>query len=391
MSLRRNILLLKTFEALRSSLFILPIVTIYYNLQKGVGIDGFYITESAFALAIFIMIVPVGFLSDIWKRKNVLVIGAFVAAIGFLVELLGYGLKDMFIGEFLVGVGFACCSSTVTALAHDTLADMKREDLQAKLQGELSICAFLPTAFAAVVGSWLYKIHPDIPMLLTVIMCLLAMVCALFMKEPDRFKESVKVHPFRDMYETVKYALYGHKEVACIILMMVVLFTVTKLLFWVHQPYFELVEIPIQHFGWLVALGLFFGAFGAWLSYRLEPMLKPWQAVTFILIFPVLVYGIAGLWVNQLSVVLIVLGGTVFGFAKPVIDHAINKRVSSSRRSTVHGAKSLFHNLAFILSAYFVGVYAENFGADTTMILLSGILLILSMPVLWCLKIYKII
>jgi MFS family permease len=391
MSLRRNILLLKIFEALRASLFILPIITIYYNLQKNVGIDGFYITESAFSLAIFMMIVPVGFLSDLWKRKNVLVIGAFLAALGFLVELLGYGLRDMFVGEFLVGVGFACCSSTVTALAHDTLADMKREDLQAELQGQLSIYTFISTAFASVIGSWLYKIHPDIPMLLTVMMCLLAMICALFMIEPNRVKENVNIHPLRDMYETVKYALHGHKEVACIILMMVVLFTITKLLFWVHQPYFELVNIPIEHFGWLVALGLVFGSFGAWLSYKLEPKLKPWQTVSFILIFPVLSYGIAGFWVNQESVVFLVLVSTVFGFAKPVIDHAINKRVSSARRSTVHGAKSLFHNLAFILSAYFVGVYAESFGPASTMMFLAGILFVFSIPVLVLLRIYKIL
>lgn len=391
MLLERNIWLLKLYECFRACLFFLPIVTIYYSQQKGVEIDGFYITESAFAFAIVVMIVPVGYISDIWKRRNVLLIGAVISVLGFTVELLGYGLRDMFLGEVLVGIGFACCNATITSIAHDSLAEMNREGLQAKLQGQLSICSFAPAALASVLGSWFYTLHADLPMFLTVIAGLGCIVCALLMVEPERIKEPVKFNPVKDIYETMKYALHGHKEVACIIFMMVIVFTMTKLSFWTHQPYYQQVGIPIEYFGWLIAGGLLSSSVGSWLSYALEPKLKPVYTVMFIIFFPIIGYGFSGYMPAAFMALLIISMGAVIGFAKPVIDHAINKRVGSSRRSTVHAAKAVLYNLLFMVTAPFVGIYAKQNGAADTFVMLSAVLLVFAVPVLWCLKKHKVI
>ena len=89
--------------------------------------------------------------------------------------------------------------------------------------------------------------------------------------------------------------------------------------------------------------------------------------------------------------VLIVLVGVTYGFMKPVVDDAINKRIPSKRRATINSAKEMLQNLTFIFSAPFMGQLVESEGPFMSMMLLAFILLVLGVFVYYLLKKHKVV
>lgn len=390
MSIRKNLFLLKVYYALRSMLFVLPIITVYYEMQKNVGIDGVFYAEAAFSLVVVCMIVPAGYLSDVWRRKNVLMIGAASSAIGFVFQWLGHGVWQMIMAEMVIGIGFALISSTMSAMAYDTLLSEGREKENLSLQSDLHIVHAIAGAFSAVFGAYLYKIDPDLPVQVTIVICLLGVVAAKLMDEPEIEREKSDVHPLTDMKQTMKYAFHGHKEVACIILLCVVVLNATRLGYWMQQPYYTAVSVPVEYFGILMALGAGASTVGAFLAKR-EGGMSPKFTVISMILLPVLAYGSAALLANQKGLVLIVLGAFTYGFAKPVIDNAINSRVESKRRATIMSAMNLMMNFAFIVTAPILGWSIDNNGVMNSMQFFAVSVLMLGAFAYVCLKRHKVV
>ena len=390
MHLQKTIHLLYLFTVLRSALFVVPIITLYYDLYKGVGISGLYISESAFALGCLVMAVPAGWLGDKWQRKYVLTIGAAMVTLGFTIELFGYGLFMMSLGELIVGIGFGCTSGSLSAMAYDCYAAMEREDEHLHYQSNIMSMQQISSAAGALLGGWVYTLYPDGPQLMTVISVFLAIFCALAMVEPPRYTEVSKVHPVRDMLVTIKYTLHGHKEVACLVLMAVVVLTYTKVSFWLHQPYYREVALPDVYFGVLVCAGMVASVGGAQLA-KLEKYLSGKVLVMLILLYPAVMYLSAAALQNYAGLIFVVLANAAFSFVKPILAHAINKRVTSERRGAINGTQDMCTNLAFILTAWSVGRMAEDYNAYVAMVVTTLVFLALASVVYFCLQRHKVI
>src|SRR5690606_15976657 len=81
MRMERNIRILEALVGMRGMVFILPVMIPFYRDQMGLGFSDFMIAESVFAATIVLCEVPTGWISDIWRRKNTLMLGmAFITA-----------------------------------------------------------------------------------------------------------------------------------------------------------------------------------------------------------------------------------------------------------------------------------------------------------------------
>lgn len=344
----KNVRYLNIYTGCLSALFCLPIMVPYFKLKTGLSFQDFMITEAIFAAAVILLEIPTGFLSDVWKRKQLLIYSCVFWGLAFLAFVLATNIWIVILGQIFAALCISLASGTETAILYDSLLADKKEALYSKFEGKRKAISFYSLAVAASVGGYLYSINPALPFYASVAMCAPALYCTFKIKEPPRVKEAVKGNPIKDMMQTVQYALHGNAEVALIILFSAILFSGTKLLFWAQQPYYEALAIPEMYFGILMSMGWILGGLGSQLGHHIDGKISNIRFLSITLFVLITVCVIAGLFINISSIVFIILGSVIYGLADPRINDAINKRVGSERRATVLSAQSLLVQLFFI-------------------------------------------
>ena len=417
---KRNITIVNALSFLNNAMFVVPIIVVYYAAQKHVGLTGFLISEAAFAMAMVMMEVPSGYLSDTWKRKYALLLGFVIQTIGFVVMFLGEGFLLMVAAQAICGLGMSFVSGTGSALIYDSLlgADKERTytqtadtgdaltqwltnspsrsrykavllgnlfnrsakpvgvDQYSKISGRMHAYGMVGAAVSALLGGYIYSVGVELPAILSAVSMAVAALFTLRLVEVERQRERAKKNPIKEMASVVKYALAGHKEVASILLFSSSVFVVCNLMFFLHQSYWIEGGIDIKQFGLLMAIGMMVNALGSSLAYALESRLRFAHMVAIIAALPLLSYGLAVVLPVGAGIYALFLGGLAWGMGRPLMEAAVNRRIESSRRSTVLSVGSVLHRMAFVPLTFVAGPVAEAYGVKAAMMALLALMTI---------------
>lgn len=359
--MKDNVKYLNYYTVSMNMLFCIPIIIPYYADYIGLSFQDFLIAEAVFAALIVILEVPSGWLSDVWKRKNVLILAVVIYIIGSILLILANDLTDAIIAQATFGIAVSLFSGTNSAFLYDTLLAQKRENQFSKLEGKRMGLGLYSLAFACILGGFMYEVHPTLPFYAELFVLIPAIYFAYKMVEPPRVKSAVTVHPLKDMRDTMIYALHGNKEIAFIILFAAILFNGTKLIMWSQQPYYMALEIPEFYFGILFAVGALLGGFSSQMAHRLETHISNIRMLFIIFLCAIAVCMLSGFLMNWVGIALLMLGGScLFGLANPRVDNAINMRVGSERRATILSTKNLLVQLLFIPSSLILGYFVSH-------------------------------
>lgn len=363
MSIRKNIRLLEAFTICTNMGFVIPVIILYYRDQMGLDFQDFLIGEACFAAVVVLLEVPTGWISDVWKRKHTLALGAFFDLLGYACLLVGNNLFWAILGQSVIGVGISLISGTNSAMLYDTLLSDGREKEYRKLEGRRGALGFYSVAGASAVGGFLYPLHHQLPIALSLVVLLVAIVLACVMHEPSRHKKMPEKHPLADMAATAKYALKGHAEIGLIILFASVMFCSTKMIMWSQQPYYMALGLHESLFGVLMAAGFLLAGASSQLGHKLDGKIGSVKALMGVWLAAVLVCVFSSLYVGWTGVVLMMLGGScLYGIAMPRVSEAINSRVGSERRATILSTQSLMTSLLFIPVSTVMGWVSDAHG-----------------------------
>lgn len=356
---RKNETNIYVYTAFTHMVFALPVLVPYYN-HIGLTFRDFLIGEAIFSAVVLLAEVPSGWISDVWKRRTTLMLGAFVGMMGYSTLLFADDLFTASLAQGIIGIAVALNSGTNTAILYDKLLEEGREDEYRKLDGKRHAFGLYAVAFAATVGALAFTLHPKLPIYLDVAALLCAMIAISFAHEPKRVTKSVEKHLFHDMAQTVKYALHGHKEIAGIILLSAVVLCATKLMMWSQQPYYTDAGLPIEWFGIIMTASYIVGGIIGQISHKMEHLGSNKQALVSIGIVLTLACVILGHNVGYVAGALLFLTGTIaYAIGQPRINNAINGMVGSERRATVLSTASLMVHVLFIPSSLMVGYMSE--------------------------------
>lgn len=365
MSTRKNIRLLEAFTVCTNAGFIIPVIIPYYRDEMGLDFQDFLIGEACFAAVVVLLEVPTGWISDVWKRKHTLALGAFFDMAGYACLAAGDGLFFAILGQSVIGVGISLISGTNSAMLYDTLLSEKREGEYRRLEGRRGGLGFYSVACASAAGGFLYPLHHQIPIALSLAFIAAAIILACAMDEPLRHKQRPEKHPLADMAMTAKYALKGHAEVGLIILFAAVMFCSTKIIMWTQQPYYMEMGLHESLFGLLMAAGFLLAGASSQLGYRLDGRISSIRALAGAWAAAAAVCIGAGAHVGWSGVALLMIGGScLYGIAAPRVSEAINARVASARRATVLSTQNLMVSLLFIPVSMAVGKIADGHGVQ---------------------------
>lgn len=383
MSINRNIKLIHAHTVLTHTLFLLPVLVPYYA-SIGLTFRDFLIGEAVFSAVVLLCEVPSGWISDVWRRKTTLMLGGLV----FMAAICGLMLADNFweatAAQALFGVSIALGSGTNTALLYDSLADANRTSEYRRIDGKRHGFGIYGTALGCTVGALLFGIHPKLPLFFDMLIFLVAIIVIMRVDEPHRHKMSVEKNMFHDMWQTIRYALSGHPEITGIIILGTVIFSTTKLMFWAQQPFYMLIGVPVEWFGFILTAAYVTGGLAAQLGHYLERLCGNRAAMGFAaLVLTVACLTLAALPPLWFAMPLFLTGTLTYAICTPRINNAINSRVGPERRATILSTANLMVHFLFIPTSLIVGYISEAGNITDGLLWMGGQLFVLASIGLW--------
>lgn len=376
-----NARLLNLFALCHGAIFALPILLPYYQDKIGLGFKELMAGEALFAAIIICSEVPTGWLADHWKRKYCLALAGLSNIAGFFLLSQADTFVETLIAQGSLGLSISLVSGTLSALHYDSLLAEGRIDEYRKQEGRRHGLGLLSIGLSSMLGGFLYKIHPELPILCTMVSALGMITMALLMIEPERFQVAGHKNPFVAMAQTLKYALHGHKEIAEIIFISAALFSATKMMMWAQQPYYLSIGLDERWFGVLMAAGFLSGSLASHLGHFLDGRFGN-RAVLLAMILSVVGLCAVSAGLHNIYGAMLLLAGSLFwGLGWPRVQDAINKRADSHHRATVLSSASMMIHLLFIPLSLMLGWVSDHLGIETAIFCL-GILPFLAAIVL---------
>lgn len=367
---------LYAINILRGCNFYLPVIVPYYADVAGVDFSGFMLGEVIFAMGMVLLEVPTGYLSDIWQRRVTMIVSALFWVLGTAYMLIAKGLLDIIIVQLLMAVGASLLSGTIQAMLYEYLAEEGREADFRRCEGKRFAYGFYALALSSLPVGLMYAYNQYLPVVLGTISQIFMLILSFRLREPVRARRAAEKSVLRDVLETMRYALYGHREIAAVILLASFMMAGTKLIMWAQQPYYMAAGIPVEWYGALSFTAFLIVGVNGQLAHMLERWIKPVNLLGLLLLAETGLALLAGGYVWFVFAPLLLLGQAMYGVANPVIADVISQRAEPERRATILSAQSLAYQLMFSILSVPYGMISEDAGVGYALVALAAILLL---------------
>jgi len=384
--LERSILLLRWARVFKGLMFILPVVVILYQ-HKGLSIGDFFLIQSIFSIAVFVLEIPTGYIGDLFSRKKVIVFAFFIYSLGYLVLFLFDGFWGVFSAEVLWGLCGALYSGTGSAYVYDVLKKQNREKDFLKIQGKNQSYEIFGSTIAVFAGGIIYKLFgPDATVFAGFSVTVIAFIIILFLPELEGIQRVVEdgKSKMQDIIDITKYA-YSHKEIKWLMLFPAAFGSGTMMIFWALQPIMENNLIPIALFGFFTGMNQLFRALFSMFGSKIFRKLKTRNFS--LLLFAILVAGliiaialpsIANPYVNYVLLLIMSFVAASQAGLSLVTKSMINHRIKSDERATVLSVHSMFGRILMAIIMLSIKFLIDGAGLQAMLMTLSPIIIIIT-------------
>ncbi len=349
------------------------ITAIYVPLLQSHGLTMSEVmqTQTLFALVVALGEVPSGYLADLWGRKNTIVAGAALCALGFALLTLANSYLDFMIYEFVLGIGICLISGADLALLYDSQNELNRRGYPGSNSRHIarlySIEGF-SGAIAAVLTGILVLWSLQLVLVVQALISLAPLVIAATLTEVPR---EISVGSHRSNAVRVKDAIVKQPMILSVTLATIIFSLAAMYVFWLYQKYWELQGIPLAYFGYIWAAHCIIRGVAA----RYASTVEIWLGSRRLLV-GLAVLNVAGLVGMALvsgwfGVGLAFLLPVVRGMTSVILADALNRRIKAEFRATVNSLVSLGFRSAFIVTGPLLGILVDSQGVNTTLLVLA--------------------
>ncbi|MBI5806506.1 MFS transporter [candidate division TA06 bacterium] len=373
----RNIPIMYATTAIGGMLFFLPVLALYFQ-SKLYTATNVALVFSIEAICLVLFEVPTGAVADLFGRKRTLILSR-VADLSGLAFLYFARSMPMFVGYAVFNaLARSLSSGTESAIIYDTLKEEGREQDYKKIIGINYALWPLGASAGSIIGGYLAKDSLQLPVLWTFVPVTMALAGCFFLTEPryQRVEHRNILKHMKDAFRTIS----GNKQLLVLISASLVMMSLGETIHYLNPLYFKFKLIPIQHFGYISALTYGLSSLGHYLSHNFAKRLGDKVSLIIItLISPILTLAatFAGGWG---TVVLFTLPSICFGLKNPVIDHLLNKEISSGQRATIISANSFASQLGIAAAAPLFGFIAQTFNINRAV--QAGSLVLMAVPLM---------
>ncbi len=179
--------------------------------------------------------------------------------------------------------------------------------------------------------------------------------------------------------------MLGEKKILWLVLFFSLVFLATRLGFWTYQPYMKKVGVPLSVFGVVFACFHFFAALFSKYADKIERTLKENFTLlvmpTLVIISFLLMSRFLFLW----SIGFILLQQISMAIHEPILKSYLNRNTSSDIRATMLSVQHMAGNLAFAVTAPFLGSFVDKSGLENALLIFALVIIVFSIA-LWRLR-----
>ncbi len=369
---KRNLRLYFWFQVLREPLFWGPILILYLQNVAKMSLGGIYLMEAAAVAVMVFLDVPTGALADLIGRRKTVFWGTFLLIFDTLFFALAESPAWAWTADMVWAVGAALVSGADSSLLYDTLKAGGQAHKFKLVEGRAMAARLITLAFTSLLVGYLAKINLRLPLYLSLPFLAVNAIVTYNFLEPPRGELHYGWKKFLDTMKLSILFVANNRKIKWIIGYVVTISVVSKIWFFSYNPYFELVSLPLEYYGWLFfGMNVIAAAASFW-SDRISKWLP--EGLSLVLMIALLALPIIAMasWIVMPMVMLVLLQNMVRGYLGPFISHFLHDHLSSERRATMMSIKSTACNLGQFV---FMGAFGLTLGALplTTSMLMLGI------------------
>lgn len=364
--LERNIPLLYQYKFFRMFLLLMPVIVPFFH-TKGLQMKEIYLLQSIFAVSVFIMEVPSGYISDLIGRRFSLIWSSLLSGIGFSLFPLAHDFFLLAVAEVILAVAVSLASGTDTSLIYDSLEALGSKKAEIKILGRTVFYMTLGEGIAGGLASlfMLYSQNLNIIATVSAVMCWIPLFICWRMEEPPRKLMDRRKHKENFIY--IYASMFKHSALLnMIILNMTFYFTATLFAVWMFQKYWQNISIPLIYFGFLWALTNFVVSVTARYAHKIEKRLGSTAVVLIIGILPIGGYLGIGVITSIWGVFVCLLFQICRGLGQVILKDALNKRVSADFRATANSIVQMSGRILFMVVGPLIGYGIDHYGIHLT-------------------------
>lgn len=325
--------------------------------------------------------IPFGVLADTYSRRNLLVVGLVLRAVGFGFWMMG-GFLNYAIGFVLWGLKNTLTSGTLEALVYDELAYYRREDDYEEVSGKMGSAFSLGLFLSAIFGGLVAQIDFTYVLMASVATTILSAAVLSTLKSVKAVQSTGEVN----YYQTLKDAVLEIKRNPTL-LYVIVFICIIFAAFGAYDEYWALVYTKFglseTVMGLLVALVYGLGSIaGSTVKY----FKKSPKYLGYVLIAAgAVLYILVGITNALVLLPLAFMAIYLFQIASIKLEAQLQRNITSRQRSTISSIKSLLFELVYMGYVVLFGFVGTRWGILSGLVA-AGMVILLSISLLPLLK-----
>lgn len=314
--------------------------------ERGMTVLMVVICEIIYAVTIIIFEIPTGILADKIGRKALLVFGAVLSMLEFILLLFAHTFWMFVLVVFLAGIAGACTSGALNALLYDSLLAVNKEKSFEKIIGRINSLDFLGAILAALSGSALAKFFGfEFNYILSAVSMFIALGFTLFLKEPPMGKQEEEkqaaINGFSGYFLRSVGFFRDNPRLAVIIIHAMAIGACVNYLdeFW--QLYLDEIGFTVLFFGLFSALISAARIPGNLIASYLSKFLNEKTIILSVLGITAAGFFMTAIFAGWIGISFILIIFLVSGVVDPVVTGYLHHRGSSEIRATIESIQSL--------------------------------------------------
>ncbi len=303
--------------------------------------------QPVFSLTSFFLQIPCGYLSDRWKRGNVLRLGVLFTAIGTVWMYFAADIYQLAFVPLCFGIGFSLTTSSYGAIVYDSLLSVNREDEFPKVIGTINAIGRYALAGSAVVSGFLYNYYIHLPVFMQMFNMIFYGYFTWKIIEPQRHKVMSEHSHMRVILQTMRYVVIKHVDLKWVIVVTCLLAVASTKAYWIVQPLVNEIAPSTIYLGLAAALTFVLMGMASQLTHRIEHLISEKKLLCLAACLSVAGYAASGATSGYVMPLMLCLVFIAFGISQVVTTTMINERVTSDIRATTLSITSSANGLLF--------------------------------------------
>lgn len=365
--MRRFLRIIYLYQFLDDFILVFPV---YALLFQDNGLNTFQISLLfiIWSLVTVVLEVPTGALADKYSRRNLLILGEIIRALGYGFWLIERSFVGFALGFILWGIKGVLTSGTKEAFVYDELKNFNREQEYEKVNGRIKATGNVGIVLALVIGGFVAQHGYVLVLIPSILFSLLAGLVLLLIKPAPRAKPTEEIKYF----SVLKKALLQARSNRVILSLMGIIALVYSPFIAVDEFWplvFRSIGFNIQTIGLLVAA---IYAVTALAGYSVD-LFKGRGRHFELLLFALggLLFITAGFLEALATLVLVLTASYLIQVAYVKLDSKLQHSIESKQRATISSVQSLTLEIVVIVFTLGLGIVANRFGA-ISLIIFSG-------------------